>query len=139
MAPAGNPEIVVAVVLDEPKVAARDGGTVAAPVFREIAQNILQEMKVASDAPVKQDAVVAKVVPESTSKSAEIKSLPAESKPESGAKAKPAESPAVKPKPKDIKKTNDKKFGDTGKLTAFLFRRFNLHDLSLILNTKLET
>ena len=139
MAPAGNPEIVVAVVLDEPKVAARDGGTVAAPVFREIAQNILQEMKVASDAPEKQDAVVARVVPESTSKSTEIKSLPAESKPESGAKAKPAESPAVKPKPKDIKKTNDKKFGDTGKLTAFLLRRFNSHDLSLILNTKLET
>ena len=46
MAPADNPEIVVAVVMDEPKVGARDGGMVSAPVFQEIAQQILQEMKV---------------------------------------------------------------------------------------------
>ena len=33
MAPAENPEIVVAVVMDEPKVGARDGGMVSAPGF----------------------------------------------------------------------------------------------------------
>jgi len=40
-----------AVVMDEPQVGARDGGMVSAPVFHEIAQEILTEMKVPMDAP----------------------------------------------------------------------------------------
>ncbi|MGB2912359.1 MAG: penicillin-binding protein 2, partial [Pyrinomonadaceae bacterium] len=59
MAPADNPEIVVAVVMDEPKVGGRDGGMVSAPVFREVAQQILEDMKVAKDAPFKQETLVA--------------------------------------------------------------------------------
>jgi cell division protein FtsI (penicillin-binding protein 3) len=41
MAPAENPAVVIAVVLDEPRVAARNGGEVSAPIFREIAEQIL--------------------------------------------------------------------------------------------------
>ncbi|MBK8302660.1 MAG: penicillin-binding protein 2 [Chloracidobacterium sp.] len=59
MAPADNPEIVVAVVMDEPKDGGRDGGMVSAPVFREVAQQILEDMKVAKDAPFKQETLVA--------------------------------------------------------------------------------
>jgi cell division protein FtsI (penicillin-binding protein 3) len=52
MAPADDPRIVIAVIMDEPKSGARDGGTVAAPVFQAIAQQILEEMKVPHDAPL---------------------------------------------------------------------------------------
>jgi cell division protein FtsI (penicillin-binding protein 3) len=138
MAPAENPEIVVAVVLDEPKVGARDGGTVSAPVFREIAQNILQEMKVAPNVTVRQESVISKVVPKSPTKStAEKKAI--ESKPESGTKSKPAEPPAIKAKPKELKKTNEKKFTEAGKLTARFVRKFDSRDVSPILKTKVET
>ncbi len=56
MAPAEDPEIVVAVVMDEPKAGARDGGMVSAPVFREISQGILQQMNVPTSLPVKPEA-----------------------------------------------------------------------------------
>ncbi|MGB4989660.1 MAG: penicillin-binding protein 2, partial [Pyrinomonadaceae bacterium] len=65
MAPAENPEIVVAVVMDEPKSGARDGGMVSAPVFKEIAQQILTEMNVPADAPIKAESLVAETIPES--------------------------------------------------------------------------
>ena len=45
-APAENPAVTIAVVMDEPKVGGRDGGQVAGPVFREIAQQILPELNV---------------------------------------------------------------------------------------------
>ena len=48
-APADDPEITIAVVMDEPKSGARDGGGVAAPVFKEIADQILPELNVAQD------------------------------------------------------------------------------------------
>lgn len=48
-APADNPAVTIAVVMDEPKGGARDGGQVAAPVFREIAEGILSELGVAQD------------------------------------------------------------------------------------------
>jgi cell division protein FtsI (penicillin-binding protein 3) len=48
-APANNPAITVAVVIDEPKLGARDGGGAAAPAFREIAQAVLPELKIAPD------------------------------------------------------------------------------------------
>jgi cell division protein FtsI (penicillin-binding protein 3) len=48
-APAENPEVTIAVVMDEPKSGARDGGGVAAPVFREIAEGILPELGVHPD------------------------------------------------------------------------------------------
>ena len=40
MAPVENPSVVIAVVMDEPRAAARNGGDVSAPVFREIAGDL---------------------------------------------------------------------------------------------------
>ena len=48
-APADDPAITIAVVMDEPKLGGRDGGGAAAPAFREIAQSVLAELKVARD------------------------------------------------------------------------------------------
>jgi len=48
-APANNPKYVVAVVMDEPKSGARDGGSVAAPVFKDIAQRLLESTNVPRD------------------------------------------------------------------------------------------
>jgi cell division protein FtsI (penicillin-binding protein 3) len=59
MAPADNPSVVIAVVLDEPQGGARDGGQVSAPVFREIAEAILPELNVVPDAGIRQDALTA--------------------------------------------------------------------------------
>ncbi len=64
MAPANDPEIVIAVVIDEPTVGARDGGMVAAPVFKAIAEQILPELNVKQDgAPIK-ETQVAQDIPE---------------------------------------------------------------------------
>lgn len=57
-APAENPEITIAVVIDEPKVGGRNGGQVAGPVFREIAEQILPELNVKPDLNVEQSAEV---------------------------------------------------------------------------------
>lgn len=48
-APADNPSVVIAVVMDEPQGGARDGGQVSAPVFRQIAEQILPELNIAPD------------------------------------------------------------------------------------------
>lgn len=63
-APADNPSVVVAVVLDEPQGGARDGGQVSAPIFREIAEAVLPELNVAPDGAVRHD--VAEDIPEET-------------------------------------------------------------------------
>lgn len=149
MAPAEDPEIVVGVVMDEPRVGGRDGGVVAAPVFRDIAQQILREMNVAPNLTVKQESLVAKEMPapppkSSTDKPAEKRSAdrkatdnsPPASKPEASTKPK-VRAPAGKDKP--AKKTNEKKFTDAGKLTALLLRRFDMGDLTLIDNREVET
>ena len=48
-ASADNPSVVIAVVMDEPQVGGRDGGQVSAPVFREIAEQILPLLNVVPD------------------------------------------------------------------------------------------
>jgi cell division protein FtsI (penicillin-binding protein 3) len=48
-APVENPSVVIAVVIDEPKVAERNGGDVAAPVFHKIAEQILPELRIPPD------------------------------------------------------------------------------------------
>ena len=65
-APATQPAVTIAVVMDEPKVGGRDGGTVSAPVFKEIAEAILPELGIARDAPTNSpaDAHVAEEIPE---------------------------------------------------------------------------
>jgi cell division protein FtsI (penicillin-binding protein 3) len=49
IAPMENSAVVIVVVLDEPKGEFRDGGHVAAPVFREIAEQILPELGIEAD------------------------------------------------------------------------------------------
>lgn len=63
MAPADNPSVVIAVVMDEPSGGARDGGQVSAPVFREIAEQILPELNVTPDASVQLDSLTAQELP----------------------------------------------------------------------------
>src|SRR5207248_4395976 len=51
-APVSNPAVVIIVVIDEPE-GAYHGGDVAAPVFREIAEQVLPELNVAPDTEMK--------------------------------------------------------------------------------------
>jgi cell division protein FtsI (penicillin-binding protein 3) len=51
-APVSNPSVVVIVVIDEPR-GAYHGGDVAAPVFREIAEQILPELSITPDIQMK--------------------------------------------------------------------------------------
>lgn len=48
-APLDSPRFTIAIVMDEPKVGGRNGGQVAAPVFKEIAESLLAEMRVPFD------------------------------------------------------------------------------------------
>ena len=48
-APADDPAVTIAVVMDEPKLGGRDGGGAAAPAFREIAQSVLPELRIRPD------------------------------------------------------------------------------------------
>ena len=66
MAPAENPSIVIAVVMDEPQGGARDGGQVSAPVFREIAEQILPEMNIIPDTNIQQETLTAEQIPTET-------------------------------------------------------------------------
>jgi cell division protein FtsI (penicillin-binding protein 3) len=63
-APAENPAVTIAVVMDEPVGGARDGGVVSAPVFREIAEQILPELGVAPSGEILDNALVAETVSE---------------------------------------------------------------------------
>ena len=63
-APADDPRVVIAVVIDEPKVGARDGGGVAAPIFKQIAEQILPELGVKPDGSSIRDSDVAQDIPE---------------------------------------------------------------------------
>jgi cell division protein FtsI (penicillin-binding protein 3) len=141
MAPADNSEILVAVVMDEPKVGARDGGMVSAPVFREIAQQILAEMNVPQDSTIKPDtSLVAKEIPEAPEKGAGDKKgadPKADSKSEPNEKPKVAQPPSVKGKPAE--KTNEKKLAVPGKLTAAMRRRFDRRYLKWIDKRNVET
>lgn len=58
-APADNPAVVIAVVMDEPQGALRNGGQVSAPVFRQIAEQVLPELNVASDDVSMRDSLTA--------------------------------------------------------------------------------
>jgi cell division protein FtsI (penicillin-binding protein 3) len=51
IAPVSDPRIIVAVMIDEPNAGQHYGGTVAAPVFREVVQAALRTLSVPHDAP----------------------------------------------------------------------------------------
>ncbi|MEP6924292.1 MAG: penicillin-binding protein 2 [Pyrinomonadaceae bacterium] len=48
-APIDNPAVVIAVMIDEPRGGAHHGGDVAAPIFRDIAEQILPALHIAPD------------------------------------------------------------------------------------------
>ena len=77
-APVENPSVVIAVVMDEPRSGARDGGHVSAPVFREIAEGILPELSVKPDLENAPQIMIAEDIPEEVP--AEIEILPTEVK-----------------------------------------------------------
>ena len=120
MAPADNPEIVIAVIIDEPKGGARDGGMVAAPVFKAIAEQLLPELGVQSDGTLVKESPVAQDIPESTKSKADDK-ITADPKKTVTAKSNDKKTAVIAPKGtespkkgKEVKKTTDKKTG-TGK------------------------
>jgi cell division protein FtsI (penicillin-binding protein 3) len=119
MAPADDPEIVVAVVMDEPVGGARDGGMVSAPVFREISQNVLMALKIAPDEPIRPDAVGAQLVPSKPTDTT-VATNPVDSKLPKDIKPSPRSTPVVPPaaKQNDVKKGTEKKTLREPKLTA---------------------
>ncbi len=115
MAPADNPSVVIAVVMDEPSGGARDGGQVSAPVFRNIAEQILPELNVAPDIGLRQDALTAEELPsEIDPDAAQNNNNKIETDAGKSAKTAKPDKKAVEPeKTKDLKekenKTPDKK------------------------------
>ena len=55
-APVNHPAISVTVVIDKPTVGSLYGASVSAPVFREVAQEVLEYLGVPHDQPLKTDA-----------------------------------------------------------------------------------
>jgi cell division protein FtsI (penicillin-binding protein 3) len=51
-APASAPRVVIAVMIDEPAAGQHYGGSVAAPVFAQVAQGALRALGVPHDAPL---------------------------------------------------------------------------------------
>jgi membrane peptidoglycan carboxypeptidase len=117
MAPMDNPSVVIAVVMDEPAGGARDGGQVSAPVFRDIAEQILPELNVAPDANIRQDTFTAEEIPtEIDAVDAAVNNDKIKADAEKSAKTDKAEKKRPETeKPRDIKdtkkenKTPDKK------------------------------
>lgn len=109
-APAENPAIVIAVILDDPQGAMRDGGQVSAPIFREIAEQILPMLNVAADANIRRDSSNDSEIPAEMEASTQKKDkTPAETKKteikkekssEETAKAKPTPTPKTEVKNK---------------------------------------
>jgi len=108
MAPMDNPSVVIAVVMDEPAGGARDGGQVSAPVFRDIAEQILPELSVAPDATIRQDSLTAEEIPTEIDPDAAVNNDTTKTNPEKLAKTdKPEKSDTEKPRNlKETKKEN---------------------------------
>ena len=116
MAPADNPEIVIAVVIDEPKNGGRDGGTVAAPVFRQIAEQLLPELNVKSDGPAVKDLPVAQDIPEVPNGADTEKATKDQKVNGKNAAAATTKSADPAKKSKEVKKETDKKQGNGKKV-----------------------
>jgi cell division protein FtsI (penicillin-binding protein 3) len=63
-APASNPRLIVAVMIDEPSAGQHYGGAVAAPVFSEVMGGALRLMAVPPDAPMEKLVLPPAAVPE---------------------------------------------------------------------------
>ncbi|MFC5476500.1 peptidoglycan D,D-transpeptidase FtsI family protein [Paraherbaspirillum soli] len=64
-APASDPRLIIAVMVDEPSVGSHFGGDVAAPVFATVAANALRALNVAPDSTVTNIIIPTEVVQES--------------------------------------------------------------------------
>jgi len=117
-APADNPAVTVAVIIDEPKIGGRDGGQVAAPAFREIIEQILPELNVRPD--FETDARLADNVnnnedipeataPDSAGESADFQEIPAEDKQPSATEKLKIEKRTPEAKELPAKATNKEK------------------------------
>jgi cell division protein FtsI (penicillin-binding protein 3) len=63
-APANNPRIIIAVMVDEPSNGKHYGGEVAAPVFSAIAEHSMRILQVQPDIPHRTDIVPAETIAE---------------------------------------------------------------------------
>ena len=119
-APAEKPRFVIVVVMDEPQAGARDGGTVSAPVFRDIAQTLLTTMNVPRDlAPSGSNTAAADVPELNTGETPTVKGPPEE-------KERTASQPAGTKTQKKAAASPAKKTGDKpsfGKTTAEVLDR----------------
>ncbi|WP_223246767.1 peptidoglycan D,D-transpeptidase FtsI family protein [Sulfuriferula thiophila] len=66
-APASNPRLIIAVMVDEPSAGQYYGGTVSAPVFKKVMQSALRQMDVAPDKPIVHQSLPTTVVGEDES------------------------------------------------------------------------
>ncbi len=134
-APADDPRVVIAIVVDEPQGAFRYGGQVAGPVFREIAEQVLPELNVKPDGTLPKDFLIdddksfddvdngnlidttiaenkekpeEKTQPQNKEKVAETKKVKPE-EPEKSEKEQKKDSPKDKPKTAEEIKLNEKK------------------------------
>jgi cell division protein FtsI (penicillin-binding protein 3) len=71
-APVSNPQVVIIVVIDEP-AGAYHGGDVAAPVFREVAENILPGLNVMPDIETKSAPQLIAQAPDDPEKAAKLR------------------------------------------------------------------
>jgi len=107
-APAEDPAVTIAIVIDEPKVGGRDGGQVAAPVFREIAEQILPALNVKPEWSIEQEEAI-EDIPEAAgignASNIDNNNVNAQAKPENSkvASARPETSIESKPESSDKK------------------------------------
>jgi cell division protein FtsI (penicillin-binding protein 3) len=124
MAPATDPEIVISVVIDEPKSGARDGGMVAAPVFKAIAEKILPAMNIKPDGVPVKEMPVAQDIPEMSAPKDEKVASKIEKKADSSEeKAKDNDNSKKKTsekRPNDVKKSVDKRPGERKRIVGDL-------------------
>ena len=116
MAPADDPRVVIAVVMDEPKGGARDGGMVSAPVFKNIAEQILPELGVQKNGTPAKDTTLAEIVPETPTDSAPMPS-PEKETPKQPADSRPRKADVIGKKEVSDDRTakNEKKKTETSK------------------------
>jgi cell division protein FtsI (penicillin-binding protein 3) len=66
-APASNPRLIIAVMVDEPSAGQYYGGTVSAPVFKKVMQGALRQLDIAPDKEITQKPIPAAVTGEDES------------------------------------------------------------------------
>lgn len=77
MAPASNPRLIMAVMIDEPGAGQYYGGTVAAPVFSKVMEGALRLLAIPQDAPNNNIVIPAEGLPEGEPEEApEVENMP---------------------------------------------------------------